>query len=280
MNAGDRVSIVGLGLIGGSLARDLSARGVRVSAYDADPTHLAAAERDGIVDRSLDASLSDAGDADVIIIAVPVDSAIDVLGCVAKRGTRATLITDVGSTKGRIVDAATTLGVGDRFVGSHPLAGDHRSGWSASRANLFADARVYLCPTAQSATGTIDLASNFWTELGARPTVLPADAHDRKLAWTSHLPHVVSAALALALARAGVKRDDRGPGGRDVTRLAGSSPEVWTAIARENAVAIDAAISEAQRELASFRDALNRTDSRDLHHRFLTARAWFDEGPG
>jgi prephenate dehydrogenase len=277
MTAANHVAIVGLGLIGGSLARDLSARGVHVSAYDADPTHLDAAVRDGIVEQTFDASLSQVAEADVIVIAVPVDAAVDVLRCVATRCTNAALITDVGSTKGRIVEEATALGVGDRFVGSHPMAGDHRSGWSASRTGLFAGARIYLCPTPDSTTATVDCAMSFWTDLAARPVVLSAETHDRKLAWTSHLPHVVSTALALALARAGIDRDDLGPGGRDVTRLAGSSPEMWTAIARENAEAIDTAIAEAQRELAGFRDALHRADPHELHHRFRSARVWFDE---
>ncbi|HTE48138.1 MAG TPA: prephenate dehydrogenase/arogenate dehydrogenase family protein [Gemmatimonadaceae bacterium] len=277
MSACERASIVGLGLVGGSLARDLSARGVRVSAYDADARHLALAERDGVIDRILDPSLAGIVDADVIIIAVPVDSAVDVLKCVAERDTRATLITDVGSTKVRIVDAASALGIGDRFVGSHPMAGDHRSGWSASRPGLFADARVYLCPTADSTPKTLDLATALWNGVGGRPTVMDAGDHDRKLAWTSHLPHVVSTALALAFARNGIRRDDLGPGGRDVTRLAGSSPEMWTAIARENAAAIEAAIAEAERELAAFREGLHRADPRELHDRFLTARSWFDE---
>jgi prephenate dehydrogenase len=277
MTAGNHVAIIGLGLIGGSLARDLSARGVHVSAYDADPTHLDAAVRDGIVEQTLDASLSRVADADVVVIAVPVDAAVDVLRCIAPRCTTAALITDVGSTKGRIVEEATALGVGDRFVGSHPMAGDQRSGWSASRAGLFAGARDYLCPTSDSTSAAVERAASFWTALDARPLVLNAETHDQKLAWTSHLPHVVSTALALALARAGIDRDDLGPGGRDVTRLAGSSPEMWTAIARENAEAIDAAITEAQRELTGFRDALHRADPHDLHHRFRSARTWFDE---
>jgi prephenate dehydrogenase len=277
MSACDSVAIVGLGLIGGSLARDLSLRGVRVSAYDADAHHLAAAKRDGAIDRSLDSSLAGASDADVIIIAVPVDSAIDVLRCVAPHAARAKLLTDVGSTKARIVEAATELGIGDRFVGSHPMAGDHRSGWNASRAGLFGGSRVYLCPTESSTPEAIDLASTFWGALGARPDLLDADQHDRKLAWTSHLPHVISTALALAFTRVGVHRDELGPGGRDVTRLAGSSPEVWTAIACENAAEIGAALAEAERELSSFRGALERSDPRELHQRFAAARAWFDE---
>ncbi len=105
---------------------------------------------------------------------------------------------------------------------------------------------------------------------------IDASAHDRTLAWTSHLPHVVSAALALALGEAGVGRDELGPGGRDITRLAGSSPEMWSAIAAENAPAIDAALAAAEREVASFRRLLSRADAGELHSKFAAARAWFD----
>jgi len=270
-------AIVGLGLIGGSLARDLAERGVCVRAYDADPHHLQSALRDGFVAEALDATLSGACDADVVIVAVPVDAATDVLRRIAPHTANARLITDVGSTKSRIVALAGELGLGGRFVGSHPLAGDHRSGWGASRTGLFSNARVYICPPAPpGGAAVVELAADFWRRLGASPTVLSADDHDRQLAWTSHLPHMVSTALALALARTGVERGDLGPGGRDVTRLAGGSPDVWTAIARDNAAVLDEALASAERELAGIRDALNRADATELRRRFSTARAWFD----
>jgi prephenate dehydrogenase len=269
-------AIVGLGLIGGSLARDLSQRGVSVRAYDADPHHLRSALREGFVAEPLDATLGGVCDTDVIIVAVPVDAATDVLRRIAPCAVHARLITDVGSTKSRIVTLAGELGLGSRFVGSHPLAGDHRSGWDASRTGLFSNARVYICPPREAPGAVVDLAANFWRRLGAIPAVLSPDDHDRQLAWTSHLPHIVSTALALALARAGVERDDLGPGGRDVTRLAGGSPDVWTAIARENAAALDGALAAAERELAAIRSALNGADTTELRQHFNAARAWFD----
>jgi prephenate dehydrogenase len=268
-------AIVGLGLMGGSLARDLAERGVFVRAYDADPHHLQSALRAGFVTEPLDATLSGVCDADIVIVAVPVDAATDVLRRIAPHAGNAKLITDVGSTKSRIVELAAALGLGARFVGSHPLAGDHRSGWDASRTGLFSDARVYICPTS-GAGAVVELAANFWRRLGASPTVLSAEDHDRQLAWTSHLPHMVSTALALALARTGVERGDLGPGGRDVTRLAGGSPDVWTAIARDNAAALDAALAATEREIAGVRRALSRADATELRERFATARAWFD----
>lgn len=268
-------AIVGLGLIGGSLARDLAERGVFVRGYDADSHHLDAALRAGFVAEALDATLSGVCDADVVIVAVPVDAATAVLRQIAPFAANAKLITDVGSTKSRIVALADELGLGSRFVGSHPLAGDHRSGWHASRTGLFSNARVYICPP-NGAGALVELAASFWRRLGASPVVLSAVDHDRQLAWTSHLPHMVSTALALALARTGVDRGDLGPGGRDVTRLAGGSPDVWTAIARDNAAALDAALAATEREIAGVRRALSRADATELRERFATARAWFD----
>jgi len=276
MTTFEDAAIIGLGLIGGSLARDLSARGVRVRAYDIDEGHLQEAVESGCVHESMDRSLAAVSESDLIVVAVPVDSATEVLRQIAPHAARAKLITDVGSTKTRIVELAGELGLASRFVGSHPMAGDHRSGWGASRIGLVDGARVYLCPPADAPRCIVDLAAEWWSWLGARPVVISAELHDRKLAWTSHLPHMVSTALALALADANVERDDLGPGGRDMTRLAGSSADVWTAIARDNAAAIDTALVSAEREIAALRAALNGSSAEDLRERFAAARAWFD----
>jgi prephenate dehydrogenase len=269
-----RAAVVGLGLIGGSIAKDLAATGVEVEAYDPDDAAVDDALASGVVARRLDASLATMR-ADVVVIATPVDAAVHVLRALA-RANSATLITDVGSTKGRIVAEADALGLSGRFVGSHPMAGDHRSGWSAARRGLFSGARVYLCAPDRTPAELVARADAFWRALDAHPVRIDASAHDRTLAWTSHLPHVVSAALALALGEAGVERDELGPGGRDITRLAGSSPEMWSAIATENATAIDAALAAAEREVASFRRLLSRADAGELHSKFAAARAWFD----
>lgn len=271
----ERVAIVGLGLIGGSIAKDLASRGVKVEAYDSNEASLDDAVEGGAVSRRLDASL-DSLRADVVVIATPVDAAIHVLRLLSRSSQNGALITDVGSTKSRIVAEADALGLANRFVGSHPMAGDHRSGWSAARRGLFAGARVYLCATPAASAELVARADGFWRQMDAHPVTIDAAAHDRTLAWTSHLPHVVSAALALALDRAGVGRDELGPGGRDITRLAGSSPEMWSAIAAENANAIDAALAAAEQEVASFRRLLSRADAGELHSKFAAARAWFD----
>jgi len=268
-------TIVGLGLIGGSIARDLAAKGVRVRAYDADRDTLDAAVRDGVVSDPLDTDFDGAG-ADVIVIAVPVDQAPAMLRRLARIARSARLVTDVGSTKASIVNEARQLGLDDCFVGAHPMAGDHRSGWAASRRSLFTEALVYLCPTSSTHTPVVEVATHFWQWLGATPSMIDAEAHDRHVAWTSHVPHLATMALGIALAGAGIDRDSLGPGGRDVTRLAGSSPEMWTAIAADNRAAIDEALASAEREVAGFRAALRSADPTALRERFAAAQAWFD----
>ena len=274
-----RAAVIGLGLIGGSIARELASRGIWVRGFDENRDSLDAAVAAGVVNEALESSLQGTRDADIIIIAVPVDAAIGVLERVGPHAKAGALITDVGSTKSRIVAAAERLGLGERFVGSHPLAGDHRSGWEASRLGLFRDSRVYLCPTSTSTSVAIDRSKMLWRELGARDVVLSPSEHDRRVAWTSHLPHVVANAVALTLAHAGVPRDDLGPGGRDVTRLSGSSPEMWAAILHENASPVDDALAAVEREIAALRDAAARDDADALRRRFGDARAWFERQP-
>ena len=269
-------AVIGLGLIGGSVARDLAAHGVRVRAFDADAAQLDAAVRDGVVRERLDASFSGVRGADLVVIAVPVDAALDVLRRVAPFAADTRLITDVGSTKARIVALADELGLNAKFVGSHPMAGDHRSGWSASRAGLFIDAPMYVCPPRAASDRSLALTHALWRALGARTIDIDAVEHDRWLAWTSHLPHMIAVVLGLTLGEGGVGRDDLGPGGRDMTRIAGSSPEMWTAIGIDNAPEIDRALAVAEREIHAMRDALARRDDAALRRTFVAARAWFD----
>jgi prephenate dehydrogenase len=268
--------VVGLGLIGGSIARDLSALGVRVLAYDRDAATLEMACGAGVVDEVLDASLAGLDAAEIVIVAVPVSAARDVLVAAAHSLTRTRLVTDVGSTKRSVVAAAQATGIGERFVGSHPMAGHHQSGWVAAREGLFVGATVYLCPTPSTHADSVALAHELWRVLGARPQIIDAEAHDRRIAYASHLPQAVSTALALTLAGAAVNRDELGDGGRDTTRLAGGSVEMWTAIAADNADGLLPAVEALGAQLERLRTALAQRDDRALRGIFTAAREWFD----
>jgi prephenate dehydrogenase len=263
--------IAGLGLIGGSLARDLVARGVKVIGYDRDAETMKSAEGEGII---ADRGNPDA--TDVIILAMPVTQTLWLIENMASKFSAAELVTDVCSTKASVVQAAEKAGL-PNFVGTHPMAGDHRSGWSASRCGLFTGARSYICPTRLSHASAITLAEKLWECVGAQPERIDAAAHDREVAWTSHLPHAVSAALATTLATAQITRDRLGPGGRDVTRLAGANPELWTGIALDNSEELATAIDELQSRLSELRKALGDRDRATVQRQFGNARDWFDD---
>jgi prephenate dehydrogenase len=185
----------------------------------------------------------------------------------------------VGSTKRSIVQCAERLGLGDRFVGAHPLAGDHRSGWDASRTGLFQGAPVYLTPSRSTEPDALELARELWTMVGAVPQVMDAAEHDRRLAWSSHLPHAASTALACALAEAGIARSALGPGGRDVTRLAGSSPEMWADILVDNADMVRSALAAMSAHLSAISDAVASEDRDQLRELWAAANQWHAEHP-
>ena len=275
----ERVAIVGLGLIGGSLARALAERDVRVLGYDSAPDSLDAAEGEGIVHQRLGAQLAGIEAADVVVLALPVDATLALLPRLAPRLARTRLVMDVASTKRSIVAAAEGAGLGARFVGAHPLTGSHRSGWRASRAGLFDEARVFLCPTSTTEAGVLQLAEDFWRGLRAGVEVLDAAIHDEQMAWRSHLPHVLSTALALTLRDMGIQRSALGPGGRDMTRLAGGSPSLWMSIVEDNGTSLAAAVGAMEERLRVFRVSLEHHDSTATHEFLANAREWFDGAP-
>jgi prephenate dehydrogenase len=264
------VGIVGLGLMGGSLARDLVARGVRVTAFDRDAA-LTGPAADGI---HLVTSARDVMGAPVIVLAVPVNASVHLLAELGPRSTPAHTLLDVGSTKANLAAHAEALGIGDRFVGCHPLAGDHRSGWSASRAGLFQGATIFVCPSATAAPRAVSIAESLWTGVGGIVEFDDAAAHDRRMALASHLPHMLSVALALTLCEAGVPHAVLGPGGRDVARLAGGSPEMWSDIVIQNRPALTEALEHFERRLGELRRAIGAGADDDVRPMLTSARVW------
>lgn len=274
MNELRTVAVAGLGLMGGSLARDLTRAGVRVLGLDGDAGVVAGARAAGAIADRLDPGGGGMGKVDVFVLAVPVQSALELMRSLAPQLADVSLVTDVGSTKASIVATAEAVGLGNRFVGSHPLAGDHRSGWSASRAGLFKDASVFLCPAVGASAETIAQAVDLWSAVGAATEVMDAAEHDRRMAWTSHLPQAVATSIARVLDAAGFKPRDLGPGGRDATRLAASSPDVWTEVALDNTPAMLEALGALEMDIAELRRALGQADAQHIRAIFEAGRLW------
>ena len=274
-----RVAVIGLGLMGGSLARALASRGARVLGYDRQVSYVQSAVHEGAVHEAVDADLESLRSAEVVVFALPADATREMLAPLAPKLERARLIMDLASTKRATVAAAERAGIGARYVGAHPLTGSHRSGWSASRATLFDDARIFLCPTAQTAPETLRLADSFWRALRAGAEVLDPATHDVQMAWRSHLPHMLSSLLAVTLHDAGIRRSALGPGGRDMTRLAGGSPSMWSGIVEENGAAIHEALLAFEHQIREMREALAGADATALRRTLDAGRNWFDGDP-
>lgn len=272
-----RVGVLGLGLMGGSLARELAACRVRVSGYDVDEGTLREAEEAGVLGRALPPTLEGLEEVELLVVAVPVDRAEETIARALPRLSPSCVITDLGSTKRSTQAAVQRLGVAARFVGSHPLTGGHRSGWSASHRDLYAWSRVFLCPTPESTAEAVARVRSMWELVGALPELADAAAHDERVAWTSHLPQVAATGLALALADRGFPRGELGPGGRDTTRLASSSPEMWSAICVDNADLIDPSLAALEDTLRRLRAAVAARDAAELRRLFAAAQAWAEE---
>ncbi len=272
-----RVGIVGLGMMGGSLARALAAHDVEVVAHDRDAASLAEAIREGVVSGEMGPLTVEMLDCQVIVLATPARVACDLLATL--RGSPGTaLLMDLASTKRGTVAAAEAAGIGDRFVGAHPLTGSHRSGWRAGRRELFDDARVFLCPAPSTTPESLERARAFWTGLRAGTEILDAATHDEQMAWRSHLPHFVSTTLALTLRASEIQRSALGPGGRDMTRLAGGDPALWAEIGTDNAAALEAALAAMESRLRRCREAIAQGPAA-LERLLAEGQAWFDGAP-
>lgn len=258
------LAVVGVGLIGGSVAAAARTRGVvgRVLGVDAAPAVLDRALARGLIDEGVPDLASAAARADLVVIGAPVDRIARLVLAAASHCRPGTLLTDVGSTKGNIVEALRgRLPVGVAFAGSHPLAGSEKQGPENADADLFQDRLVVLTPAGPDESVLTRLAS-FWQALGAKTRVLDAADHDRALALTSHLPHLLAYALAGILPAD--LRDLTATGFRDTTRLASSAPDLWAPIFLANSAALLDALDAVEDCLRQFRQALASSAGHDL----------------
>ncbi|MEX0892916.1 MAG: prephenate dehydrogenase [Gemmatimonadota bacterium] len=273
-----RVAIVGLGLMGGSLARALraSAAPPHVVGWSYTAAEGEAALAAGVVER-IATGVDDAVDgADLVVLATPVESIVAMLGRFTSVLARVPAVTDLASVKGPVMAAARAAGLTDRFVGGHPLAGRHERGFAASRAELYQDALVYLVQEAEYATQAMRTVAAMWRSVGARPRVVDAAAHDTLLAWTSHLPQAVAFALGAALSAADVRVDELGPGGLDTTRLAASPSQLWADIFLHNTAALAEPLKRLREHIALIEQALVEEDVATLLALFEASSRWRD----
>jgi prephenate dehydrogenase len=250
-----RLAVVGVGLLGGSVALAARAQGLarEIVGVGRDRARLEAPLSAGAVDRVTTDLAEGVRDADVIVLAATVLANERLLPALWRAASPSALITDVGSTKAGIVAVAERLAAEQprAFVGSHPMAGSEKSGYGVARADLFRGATVIVTPTEDSEPRAVKGVTALWEALGARVSALDPHTHDRVVAAISHLPHVVAWALVDAVGRfeAGALAF-AARGFRDTTRIAASDPAMWTEILLGNRDAIVGS-------LAAFRRALD-----------------------
>jgi prephenate dehydrogenase len=250
MRLADRMTIAGVGLIGGSLAAAAREAGLvgEVLGFGRTAANLEVARDRGLIDRIVTDDAAAAA-ADVIVLAAPVRTCGALAVRFAPHAKPTTIVTDVGSVKGTLV-AALEASWRDpaRVVGAHPIAGSEESGAAAARADLFRGRLCVLTPTARTGADALRLVRTLWEGVGARVEEMSPAAHDAILARISHLPHVLAYALVRAVAdrKADGRRllDYAGTGFLDSTRIAASPPEVWRDIALANRTAIEEALGE------------------------------------
>ena len=263
------VGIIGLGLIGGSFARRLAERGIRIVAWNHRPHPYAQAEADVIFCKSTLAELMDA-EPDVVVLCNPLKAMpamLDSLAPLMGEHPRTT-ITDVGSVKGMVREQVEAAGLGECYVGAHPMAGNELSGWQAADPHLYDDALWAV--TVDSATNYqrfLDVAALITKGVGNRLIVLDDETHDKAAAMISHMPHVVSTALINELSA----YPDRNIAAalaagcwRDMTRVALTDPDRTRAMVEEDALNVEALLRRMAKRLTDMADQLHDGDETDV----------------
>ncbi len=286
-----RVAIIGIGLIGSSLADGIRANGLaaHVACHDADSDIRARAEALGIVD-SMHADIADAvSGADLVIAATPVGACGAVAAAIKDHLAPGTIVTDVGSVKGAVIKAMTPhIPDGVHLVPGHPVAGTEHSGPEAGFADLFRDRFSILTPPPEADAAAVERLAAFWRALGSDVEVMEAEHHDRVLAITSHLPHLIAYTIVETAAdlenelKAQVQDEDvvttrevikySAGGFRDFTRIAASDPVMWRDVFLLNKDAVLEVLGRFTEDLSTLQEAIHRDDGDALFELFTRTR--------
>ncbi|EIT86783.1 prephenate dehydrogenase [Fictibacillus macauensis ZFHKF-1] len=282
-----RVLIVGLGLIGGSVALGIKQQhpDSMIIGYDRSEANLETAKRLFIIDEGCTDWLEAAKDADLLLLATPVEVTkqllVDLADVSLKDGV---IITDVGSTKGSIMKAASALvEKGITFIGGHPMAGSHKSGPASAKAHLFENAFYMLTPFSDTPPHQLEQLKDWLRGTRAKFMTLDADQHDLLTGVVSHFPHIVAASLVRQTKRYAESFEeinDLAAGGfKDITRIASSSPEMWKDITKQNRAHLLTFLDEWMEEMKDVRSWVAQGDDHELYSYYAGAKEYRDALP-
>ena len=277
-----KIAVIGVGLLGASLAKACKERGLvnEVVGYGRNRKNLEKAKELNIIDHC-PADLSDAvSDADLIVLCTPVSTIVPLIQNLIPQVKPGVLITDVGSVKDSVVHGADkVVPEGIFFVGSHPIAGGENSGLEASTANLYQDAKCIVTPTDKTDTTALKKINTLWHAVGMNVISLTTDEHDFIFGAVSHLPHIVAYALmnTLGTLKTPENRDVTafsGTGLKDITRIASSDPVMWRDICLSNRNYSLDLIDRFQNKLEKIRNTIEKGDGQELKKEFIAANKY------
>ena len=277
-----QIGFIGLGLIGGSIAKALREhmQELYITAYDINEEALKTARQEGVIDMAADAIDGRFSDCDYIFLCAPVQKNDVNLTAVKAVMKDSCTLTDVGSVKSDIHEHVNALGLADRFIGGHPMAGSERFGYAGSKASLLENAYYIMTPTLETSPGRLEAYRNLVLHTGAIPLVLDYRQHDYVTAAISHLPHVIAASLVNLVrdsdSEEGIMKMVAAGGFKDITRIASSSAAMWQQICLTNTGNIISLLSDYIASLERIRENLAEEDAQELYRLFDSARIYRD----
>ncbi|EAQ77871.1 prephenate dehydrogenase [Blastopirellula marina] len=260
----NQATIVGVGLIGGSIGLAMRARGLAKSIVGVgrNQESLVDAKRVGAIDRSTTDIAGGVKSADLVVVCAPVDKIVGLVQEIDRHCPAGTIVTDAGSTKSEIAAALDQGLTNARFVGGHPLAGGAKAGPKHADACLFVDRTVVLTPTRRTDAAAAEAVEDLWTALGATVVWMKPKEHDEALAFTSHLPHWAAAAVAATTPEKWLPLTSTG--WADTTRIAGGDAALWRQIFTSNRGHVLKALDKFEKVLAALREALEAENDAKL----------------
>lgn len=280
----DRAAIIGIGLLGGSVGLALKAAGLCGTIVGAgrSPASIKAGLEIGAIDEAFDEPSEAGVGADLVVVCTPVNSVAGIIAEMESRLDDDCIITDVGSTKLEIARAVEQLPrAGARFVGSHPMAGSERKGVRHASADLFDGATVFVTPAEDADQAVARAVEDMWERLGGDVVTLDPETHDRIVARTSHLPHIVASMLVANLRSLDDEATELvGKGFLDTTRIASSDPEMWADICASNPEQIREALVDLRSDLDEFDAFLGDGEYEKIYEFFDSMRLIRDSFDG
>ncbi|MGI6107736.1 MAG: prephenate dehydrogenase/arogenate dehydrogenase family protein [Lachnospiraceae bacterium] len=276
----DTIAIIGLGLIGGSIARKVKeiSPGTKILVYNRTQSVADAAIADGNADVRLPGIGEKLREADLVLLCTPVTLIAEYMNRIKPYLKSTAILSDVGSTKTSICDTAVKCGLEEYFIGGHPMAGSERTGYANSRANLLENAYYILTPTGKNRPGDVEKMVSFVRSLTALPLVLDPKEHDRAVAAISHVPHLIASSLVCLVEDSDspeqVMKKIAAGGFKDITRIASSSPVMWEQICMENRDNILPLLRKYIADLSDMADHIEAGDGAYVHDRFVKSGAY------